>query len=245
MTKHYLKPFIWFWWNHFDRLATETQFATEWMNTLGCIVEQTSLSKFCSEDICRENTSGGRTKWLNCVRFIDTNVQIKSVTAGCWSAKVQVKCLWWRGFAKSRNILCFLMNCQENPSQFKAQPLCILSKPCLHKSLVWPLLHLVTDPLVRSQACVWRRPWPVNIGQSSRANGARLSGMRPLEARATCSSGIMQLDTAIRMMKHREFSTLTTATAADHSVPRVSFCPSKMSWSGPFLILHHRFDLFI
>lgn len=123
----------------------------------------------------------GKKKLLNCIRFIGANVQIRSVTAGCLSAKVQVKCLWWRGFAKSANILCLLMNCQENPSQFKAQPLRILSAPCLHKSLVWPLLLLATDPLVRSQACVWRRPWPVNIGQSPRANGARVSGMRPLK----------------------------------------------------------------
>lgn len=173
-----LKLFTFFWLNHLYRSATGTQFASGSSNLPLLLIKQVCPS-FVHFKIFSGKTHGQEKKWLNCIRFIGANVQIRSVTAGCLSAKVQVKCLWWRGFAKSANILCLLMNCQENPSQFKAQPLRILSSPCLHKSLVWPLLLLATDPLVRSQACVWRRPWPVNIGQSPRANGARVAGCDP------------------------------------------------------------------
>lgn len=54
-------------------------------------------------------------------------------------------------------------------------------------------------------------PWPEPLGQWGEAIRAATPA-----ARATCCSGIMQLDTAIRMMEHREFSTLTTPMAADH-----------------------------
>lgn len=95
-------------------------------------------------------------------------------------------------------------------ARFKVQPLCILFTQCVYKSFVWPPLLSNTDQLNQEPSLcpdkdLTCEPWPKPLGQWGEA------------ARATCCSGIMKLDTAIRMIEHTEFSTLTTLLAADHS----------------------------
>ena len=78
-----------------------------------------------------------------------------------------------------------------------------------------------------------REPWPQPLGQWGEAIPATTPA-----ARATCCSGIKQLDTAIRMMEHNKFSTLTTPMALTTQAILASTLPesSKMV----LLILQHR-----
>lgn len=76
----------------------------------------------------------------------------------------------------------------------------------------WPDRPIGQEPTLCPDKALTREPWPKPLGQWGEAVLATTPA-----ARATCCSDIMQLDTAIRMMKHTEFSTLTTPmAAADH-----------------------------
>lgn len=79
-----------------------------------------------------------------------------------------------------------------------------------------PDQHRLTRPIGQElglclDGALTHEPCPEPLGQWGESVRAATRA-----AWATCCSGIMQLDTAFRMMEHREFSTLTTPMATDH-----------------------------